>query len=142
MRYHWEHAEVTKLATDLSLVPADVDGDLRRVVKTATVRLKDIWVANATVSAGKHGKLYPLTIKAKVKGLEGEVKPDASMPQGGMNFEYGGPSIIRRPDPGGEGGSAGQPVGQTRPHLDMNRAADIVFPWFHQQVADEAEIPL
>lgn len=63
------------------------------------------WKANATQTAGAHGKWYPDAIKATRTGaLESSIEPDASMRQGAMSFEYG---------------SRRQP-----PHLDGQRAYD------------------
>lgn len=148
VNYSWEHSEVALLAANL--VGNDICGDVRNAVVKATQTLTKTWQANATVSAGKHGKLYPRTIEGEVTSAvgggtcdhTGEIKPRAGMPQSGMAFEYGGPSVIRNPSPSGRGGRLGQRVGQTGPHLDMNRAADIVFPAFHRDVAALAEVKL
>lgn len=77
------------------------------VTEQTTVDVRDQWRTNATATAGKHGKHYPKSIQHKMvpslTAIVGEVEPDASMPQGGMSFEYG---------------SVNQP-----PHLDGQRAA-------------------
>ena len=72
--------------------------------------------ANATATAGTHGKHYPKSITAErtlsIGSIGVEVGPDSGMPQGGMG-------------PGFEYGSVNQP-----PHLDGNKAADVHEPQF------------
>ena len=140
IRYEWEHHEVAELARDLARVPDDVNSDLHDIVRENAKLLAVIWRRNAKVSSGEHGKLFPLTIFDHVNGLSAYIEPKQGMPQAGMQFEYGAPSVIRNPNPSGRGGKLGQPVGQTKPHMNMNRAADIVFPLFHKEVADQADI--
>jgi len=96
----------------------------RRVVRNAAGAMVVLWKENARDSAGKHGKRYPRTIGYDTYdgGLSAVVGPDATMPQGGMSFEYG---------------SRNQP-----PHLDGNRAADDVERVFPKWVADAAELDL
>jgi hypothetical protein len=154
--YGWERVEVAKLAADLARVPQDTYDEMKDTVVEATRMLTEKWRANATKSAGDTGRLYPKTIhgtirRAGVQAVEGTIKPRAHMKQGGMSFEYGGPTRATKstggpfPRTGGGfwGGPAiGQKVGQSEPHLDMNRAADMVFPWFEQRIARLGDIYL
>ena len=156
--YYWEHTEVTKLAADLSGVPRNTCRELNQVVTRHTKTLTEMWKANAKISAGKTGKLYPRTIRGTVASKSrgacwavGEIQPRENMPQGGMAFEYGGPTRARvsvgGPIPVGNGRNSkgpgiGQRVGQDEPHLDMNRAADIVFPLFQRDMRAVADIRL
>jgi hypothetical protein len=142
LRWDWEHSEVTKLAHDVAHAGDGAEKDCRNIVRESGEFLELLWKANATVSAGKHGKLYPLTIESHAVGMSAVIRPNTAMDQGGMAFEYGGPSVITNPNPSGRGGAYGQRVGQNAPHLDMNRAADIAFPAFHKQMADVAVIRL
>lgn len=141
--YKWEHAEVTKLAADLALAPAGTDADVALVVRRSANRLTTLWRADARATSGQHGKHYPRAIVPEISGHEAVIRPDPSRPQGGMAFEYGGPTVIRHPNPNSRPQrTVGSPVGQTKPHLSMNKAADIVFPEFQRDVADLAEIRL
>lgn len=73
---------------------------------------------NARRTAGAHGKHYPNAFTSEMHGLasslaggnlySGEYGPDASRPQGDMEFEWG---------------SRNQ-----EPHLDLNKSADLVGP--------------
>lgn len=148
MRVSFDASEVDGLVHDLRRVPSQVEHRARDVVRKKIDDVTKGWQRRARVSAGKHGKLYPGTIRAEILGgeLEAETGPVSSLPQGGMGrgFEWGGPSVIRNatggwfigsekyPPPGEwrTGGFEGQRVGQTRPHLDMSETMDEEEPRF------------
>lgn len=144
--YSWEHSEVAHLAIDLAEIPAGTERDLELTVRRSANRLTTLWRADARVQSGRHGKHYPTSIIPHISGLEADIAPDPSRRQGGMAFEYGGPSVVRYPSgsPNAYGAAVtpGTRVGQSKPHLSMNKAADIVFPEFQREVADAAVIPL
>lgn len=144
--YGWEHSEVALLAASLAAAPDNTERELALTVRRSANRLTTLWRADARVQAGKHGRRYPSAIEPHIFGLEAAIYPDPSKPQGGMAFEYGGPSFVHSPsaspDAYGAAITPGTRVGQNKPHLSMNKAADIVFPEFHREVADEAEIRL
>lgn len=111
-------------ANGLSVIAAEINAaaeDLGRAANTLVAEsAKDVerdWRANATETAGAHGKHYAKSIKAEVvdDGLTAEIAPDPSMRQGEMSFEFGGPN---------------QP-----PHLDGQRALDTNGPRFSRRVA-------
>lgn len=146
--------EVRELIISLETVGIEAFRRLRDLTRDSSHDLRDLWRANAAESAGSHGKLYPRSITDSAVGGIGmvwEIGPDRSRRQGGMGrgFEYGAPSVIRSPNPKHgwwraadgwhPGGFAGQRVGQTKPHLDGNRAADKMFPLFERRVAITAE---
>jgi hypothetical protein len=79
------------------------------VLAEAGAELQRAWKSNASLTAGKHGKWYPNSIKVKPAGpLAVEVGPTPGMRQGAMSFEFG---------------SRNQP-----PHLDGQRALDATMP--------------
>lgn len=136
---HFDTSEVDELARDLAAVPSKVPRRVGPILGRNARELKDLWKSNAVATARSHGKLYPLTITVYGGGMAWEIHPNQGMPQGGMAFEYGGPSVIRNPAASGRGGSLGQRVGQNGPHLDGNRAADVIFPKVGTGVADAVE---
>lgn len=80
-------------------------------------QLEATWRANATETAGRHGKHYPKSITTDLllaTNIVVEVGPDPNLPQGGMSFEYG---------------SRNQP-----PHLDGQRAADAEIPKIDKRI--------
>jgi hypothetical protein len=91
---------------------------LGEVIDTAAVELRDEWRANATQTAGVHGKRYPASINYKMFrsfGVIGaDIEPNEGMAQGGMSFEFG---------------SRNQP-----PHLDGQRAADRYAPLIARRI--------
>lgn len=143
----WDTSEVGVLADQIRTIRPRLDHDLRVDVRDSISDLTDRWRKGAVKSSGKHGPLYPLAIHAEIlgDGFEAVTGPLSSMPQGDMNFEYGAPSTIKRASGGGPfprkgggfwgGGAIGQRVGQNKPHLDGNNAADIEFPKFVERVA-------
>lgn len=87
------------------------------VLAEAGAELQRAWRANATITAGKHGKWYPSSIKSKPAGpLAVEVGPTPGMRQGAMSFEFG---------------SRNQP-----PHLDGQRALDATLPSLRAKVEE------
>lgn len=106
---------------------ADVVAELGNIGRKATRRLattipeaaadlRDEWRANASETAGEHGKHYPKAIRFEMDGLlSAVVFPDPGMPQGGMSFEFG---------------SANQP-----PHLDGQRAIDRMASIIERRIA-------
>jgi hypothetical protein len=102
----------------------EFQGVVREAVKAGTATAKGF----ARQSAGRHGKHYPASITSSLNrggGLfgnvySGEYGPDPMRPQGGMSFEWG---------------SRNQ-----RPHLDLNRSADLIgyqMPAHVRSVLDE-----
>ena len=93
---------------------------VRAVTEANGTALRDQWRTNARATAGKHGKWYPSSITDEGKVTPGavtvEVGPDSSKRQGGMGrgFEYG---------------SVHQP-----PHLDGNKAAEVIAPKFASEI--------
>jgi hypothetical protein len=102
--------EVFALAAGLERLGAEVGGIIMTEgITQVTKKMEETWRSNATGTAGRHGIHYPASITSEVHGDEGEVGPDSGMPQGGMSFEEG---------------SRNQP-----PHLDGQKAAEVVGPW-------------
>lgn len=115
----FDKRELDALAVDLAGKGAKGHAVARKVLLQGGDDLRDKWRANATESAGLHGRLYPRSITAEEKfstDIVVEIGPDTSKPQGGMSFEFG---------------SSKQP-----PHLDGQRAADVVVPWVERNVLD------
>lgn len=114
-------ADMTKIRKE---APTVLNGIVRDGIRAGTVLAKD----NARRSAGKHGKRYPAAITSQMRTpyhygdgtiFHGEYGPDISRPQGGMSFEYG---------------SRNQ-----KPHLDLNRSADVIGPQFPREVGDAVD---
>jgi hypothetical protein len=93
-----------ELAYDMDHAGDKVADELYPVVKRALQNIKTTWRRRARGSAGAHGKLYPLAIDYDIARLgmriDGEVGPQAGMPQGGMGrgFEYGSINTAPKPD--------------------------------------------
>lgn len=112
-------ADMARIRAEAPLV---LNGVVRDGVRAGTELAKNF----AKRSAGKHGKRYPTAITPQMHRPRpslfggmfygGEYGPDSSRPQGGMSFEYG---------------SRNQ-----KPHLDLNRSADIIGPQFPREVGD------
>jgi len=121
----FDTSELDALAIELGDVPADAAVRVRDVFREAAANLKDKWRSNARATAGAHGRLYPNSITYSTRilsgGLEAEVGPESSRPQGGMG-------------PGFEFGSVNQPA-----HLDGQRAADDVIPRLERRILLAAE---
>jgi hypothetical protein len=107
-----ELSGAAELIRDLDVAAAEILPRTRILTEEAGETLRSRWAANATQTAGKHGRLYPRSITAEsvpaFMAAVVDVGPDSSKPQGGMGqgFEYG---------------SVNQP-----PHLDGKKAADTV----------------
>lgn len=98
---------IDDLASDLRTIAAEVTPTMARTLREEARLGNELAKGFARKSAGKHGKHYPNAFSVEARGLLSvEYGPDASMPQGGMSFEYG---------------SRNQP-----PHLDLAKSADIV----------------
>lgn len=117
----FDTSELNALAADLGKIPGKAQKTVMDVVDESGELLRAAWASNAAATAGEHGKHYPKSITADIKpglGTIGvEVGPESSMPQGGMGmgFEYG---------------SVNQP-----PHMDGNRAADVIGPVYQQRLS-------
>ena len=111
-------SDMTALARDLEKVSAEVLPKIRPVFQEAADELKTKWRANAKATAPPHGKWYPYSITFETRmlagAIEAEIGPDPSKKQGGMSFEFG---------------SVNQP-----PHLDGQKAADVVVPHFGARI--------
>lgn len=116
---------VSDLIADMEKIrkeaPRALNGVVREGIGAGTVLAKD----NARRSSGKHGKRYPAAITSQMGTpylygdgaiYHGEYGPDISRPQGGMSFEFGSR--------------------KQKPHLDLNRSADIIGPQFSREVGD------
>jgi hypothetical protein len=120
MNFGIDLSDMTSLARDLEKVAADVVPKIRPVFQEAAEELKVKWRANATETAGRHGKWYPDSITYETRmlagAIEAEIGPDLQghHKQGGMSFEFG---------------SVNQP-----PHLDGQRAADVITPHFGARI--------
>lgn len=109
---------IGRLAADMADIPPRAKVDMRNTVREGLKVGNSLAKDFAKESAGSHGKLYHRAFTTEMHGalssltggalFSGEYGPDASRPQGGMSFEYG---------------SRNQ-----KPHLDLNRSADIIGP--------------
>jgi hypothetical protein len=94
-----------QVATDLGKIEKVAFAKTRLAVQAGGELVEQRWQANAVESSGQHGVHYPKAVESNMTGgLEATVKPNPTMPQGNMSFEYG---------------SRNQP-----PHLDGQRAVD------------------
>jgi hypothetical protein len=117
------HNGLDGLERDLRALPAKSVKDMKAKTREAGIVGNTLARDNARVSSGTHGKLYPRSFtheEATFAGFGGfsfstTYGPDASRPQGGMSFEWGSRN-------------------QTKPHLDLNRSADIMGPSFAREV--------
>lgn len=97
------------LAADLRTIATESTSTMARVLAKNARQGRNLARDFARVSAGAHGTHYPTAITTERRSaLSWEYGPDSAMPQGGMSFEYG---------------SRNQ-----KPHLDLNKSADIVGP--------------
>lgn len=105
------------LVRDMERIPVKAKVGMVRIVAANARQGNRTAKAFARHSAGRHGVHYPDAMTAEPRGdLAWEYGPDAAMPQGGMSFEWG---------------SRNQ-----KPHLDLNRSADIQGPALGRDVAD------
>lgn len=97
---------------------------VREGIKTGNQVAKDF----ARRSSGRHGKHYPKAFSPEMHGwrggfgvgiISGEYGPDASLPQGNMEFEHG---------------SRNQP-----PHHDLAKSADLIGGSFARETGEMAE---
>lgn len=117
---HFDTRDLKRLARDLEGAKFRAQTGARQELRKGAQSIERRWRTNARRTAGRHGKHYPNAIGWEQVGpLAFEVGPDPAKPQGGMSFEYG---------------SRNQP-----PHLDGNRAADVVFPRVVRAMGEVAE---
>lgn len=118
-----DYSGVSDLARDLTRIPPGMPKQLQSVVRDGAKAGNTLARDFARRSAGTHGKLYPRTFSTNVARpgsffgvgrYSAEYGPDASRPQGNMSFEWG---------------SRNQ-----RPHLDLNKSADIIGGSLAQEV--------
>lgn len=111
-------------ADDLAAIPGKSLRDMRSCVRDGIRVGNDVAKGYARVSSRRHGRLYPRAFSAEMHGAQsslgggalvsGEYGPDASLPQGDMEFEEG---------------SRNQPA-----HHDLARSTDVIFPAFLGEV--------
>lgn len=117
------HHDIGDLANDCVAVARRVKPDMRGVVRDGIRAGNELAKGFAKQSAGKHGKHYYKAFRAEMTtslfgaagDISGEYGPVRGMRQGDMSFEWG---------------SRNQ-----RPHLDLNRSADIIGGSFAQEVS-------
>jgi hypothetical protein len=114
---------IADLAADMAKIPVKARVDMRATVRDG-VRIGNSLAKDfAKKSAGKHGKRYPNAFSFEMHQslfgagssvISGEYGPEIGKPQGDMSFERG---------------SRNQ-----KPHLDLQRSADIIVPAFVGEV--------
>ncbi|MFD9124353.1 hypothetical protein [Kitasatospora sp. NPDC059571] len=84
------------LAADLARAAAEIDSRCRQVVSRGALNIKNDWRANARSTAGRHARLYPLSIGYDLTTVPGAgssalIGPDKAGPQGALGnlLEYG-----------------------------------------------------
>jgi hypothetical protein len=108
--FRGDASDIFRLSDELADIGAKTVPVMRAAMKEAGDVVAAQWRANATRTAGQHGKHYPKSITADLmfdlRGVSVDIGPDSSKKQGGMGrgFEFG---------------SINQP-----PHLDGIRALD------------------
>jgi hypothetical protein len=108
-------SQVFALAAQLEQAHMETVRSVQAVVQKGALNVKNGWRDRARTTAGKHGKLYPLSISYQMIAWgTAEIGPEAGKPQGRMSFELG---------------SVKQP-----PHLDGQQAADDEAPRFHAAI--------
>ncbi len=86
----WSTADLRRFIAQLAAAEVTLRADVSLATTVAGKAVEAGWRAGATASSGKHGKLYPRTIKSqKPNPFTAQIEPDAGMPQGGMSFEFG-----------------------------------------------------
>lgn len=111
------HVDDRKLLVELGNIGREVHRAMHDVIEETAIDTRDQWKANAKVTAGTHGKLYPGAIRYRMVpgfALMAIVEPNQAARQGAMAFEDG---------------SVNQP-----PHMDGQRAKDMYEPIFHRRV--------
>lgn len=107
--------DIDDLAHDCAAIvrqaPRELKASVREGCRVGATAARD----NARRTAGAHGKHYPASITMEMHGASlfggtysGEYGPNPGKPQGGMSFEWG---------------SRNQ-----KPHMDLNRSADLIGP--------------
>jgi len=87
--------DLLNLARTLEQAAAGAEAAVSGVVRRGALNVKNDWRANATVTAGRHARLYPGSISYDVHaipgGAEAIIGPDKDRPQGplGNLLEYG-----------------------------------------------------
>ena len=116
MRINVQHT-VGDLARDAAKVAVSAKPKMAKVVRSNAQQGNRLAKGIARQSAGAHGKHYHRAFTAEaLTPLSWEDGPDASMPQGGMSFEFG---------------SRNQP-----PHLDLAKSLDAQGPQFAKDAGD------
>lgn len=156
LKVSFDTSEIDSLVDEMRRVPAEVEKRNRSTVHKSINDVTRGWQRRARETAGKHGKLYPRSIRSEILpgGLEAVTGPLSSLPQGDMGpgFEWGHPTVISSPGTGPNkggwfigpdgkfhpGGFRGQRVGQDAPHLDMTLTVDEQEPKFVEAVAGDA----
>ncbi|MGW4803002.1 hypothetical protein [Kitasatospora sp. NPDC004272] len=97
------------LAEALGRAGAEADRRAEQVVARGALNVKNAWRANAAATAGRHARLYPLSISYDITvrpghGTSAEIGPDKAGPQGALGnlLEFGS---ARNP-PHNDGGRA------------------------------------
>lgn len=111
------HIDVTAAIAHFGDIEKNSIDAIHNAVEKSTIDVRDLWRENATITAGKHGKLYPKSIQYEMKSgfnhITGEIMPKGG-PQSDMSFELG---------------SRNQP-----PHLDGQRAFDTWRPEIQRRI--------
>lgn len=88
-------SELTKLAADLGKGNAATVAGARGILNTGALKIKTGMIADARKGSGKHAKRFPSSITYDLKGLDAEIGPDKSRPQGALgNLMYFGTSTL------------------------------------------------
>lgn len=114
------HHNIDRLQDDLKGISRRTTKDIIDVVRTGARVGNDLAKTNARRTSGKHGKHHHRAythelVFASAGFAVGEYGPDASRPQGGMNFEEG-------------------PGLQRRPHKPLAKSLDVIGPAFRGEV--------
>ena len=115
---HFDTGQLAALAVDLPNLGRASAKVMDDVIAEGAKDLEETWRRNATLTSGKHGRLYPKSIDRErllsASGFSWEIGPNPAKPQGGMSFEDG---------------SVNQP-----PHNDGKKAANEVVPRIGKRV--------
>lgn len=110
------HHTLGDLSADMMNIARTAQRDMASTVRQAGIVGNTVAKDNARRTSGRHGKLYPRSFTWEMSSFHGfgasvfavQYGPDASRPQGNMEFEWGNH--------------------QYGPHLDLNRSADLMGP--------------
>ncbi|GAB3988869.1 hypothetical protein [Nocardioides marmoraquaticus] len=116
---------IERLQDDLRTIARRSVTDSRALMRRAGMVGNTVAKDSARRTAGDHGKRYPNAFTHESGGGVGfggagfwaQYGPDASRPQGGMDFEHG-------------------PGPQTSPHLNLAKSADLMGPVLQREVRD------